>query len=1438
MRTPPAFFTPIRQRALDRWVQLEQDPELAGPWHQLFKQVQSPRHILSELLQNADDAGATEASVRIDQGVFVFAHNGEDFTEEHFASLCRFGYSNKRALHTIGFRGIGFKSTFSLGDRVSLFTPTLAVSFHRARFTQPEWLHHGPSDGRQTLVVVRISDEFRKKEVEKNLQEWIDSPVSLLFFKSIRRIRIGESLIHWESGGTGPIPDSEWMMLQGVESAPYLLVRSQPSRFPDDALTEIRQERMLGDAEETEFPPARVEIVLGAAGRLYVVLPTGVRTNLPFACNAPFIQDPARLKIKDPEISVTNRWLLGRAGRLAARAMQSWLESSLESTEARSRAYDLFPPLESEGHALEDVCARSVRDAFHGALNREKILLTDDGSLLGAKHAVIFPAALSLVWEPGEVVKVLDPLKRPALSKHVSQGNRRKLQSAFLVESLKRAQILKGLMSHSLPRPDTWEQLLALWAWVAPDGTGYFSKQDVAILRIMPVHGKTSLYAARDLVRVGDHRALHSDADWEFLAPFLWVLDKSWVRFLDQRRQSEQASGQAKGARETRDAYEILRRTDLHAASHANRLINQVAVAFFASGLASLEGAKRLAQISAKLDADVTASFHYHTRDGELRGVAQQVVADDDGRLEDLLPAEHRAAHLLHPSYYNGFLSCSRDEWVRWVGKGYSGLLTFVPLKKQEIEVFDRRKLQRVLNERGFDGSLSFAYVTRHFVVEDWDFDEVFLEYWIRLAKEDDSFWAKVVERIFAQDRDFWEGALKAAVVHVATTGTRRPMTDEYIAPSWILRFQNLACLPDTRGFLRKPSELLRRTPDTEALLDVEPFVHGRLDREGTRLLLDLLGVSRTPTGPHRILDRLRSLSGLEEPPVEEVEKWYRRLDQMSETLGTDGFQVLLEAFRTENLILGADGTWQSTLGIFQRADEDDVPGAAVIRPDVRELRLWTRLGVVDRPTAALAIDWLKALPIEEKLTADEFRRARALMGRHPERIWEEAGCWLNLVGELVRTNSLNYSLTMRELVSWHHLHLWVKRQTADLRQISVEVASSESFAGLQPLATVLEERLPMDPVGDGSSSERPWLRVLGQELSRVELETEEETNRVRQRARMLAKTLWVGAAAVELVPYIAGTPAGLARRPGAAWIGETLYVDGLPRAKLARLVPEEIARAFNRSDIKSALDYAFERSPDDVRAYLRENFDLSHAEEEMVERELMTGSEGDSASSASVRNSAAHEPELEPEPSDPGLAESPQSNEPVHATAAGSDTEHADQGAWDGIEPGEIDDQRADGEEVFQSLDSSEDDLASEAEEGRQRRTRASKVPLIERFAEAQGFDKVEEQRYVHADGRWIARVPKGVFPWELCDATGELMRFYWTKDHCLEIAPLEIPAEVWGLIEQRPQVYSLVLADVHGEPVEWPGGRLLVTREDEAITLYPATYRLVYQGGEGSPS
>ena len=161
----------MQEEAKRQWDLLEADPALAGPWRQLFRQVQSPRHVLSELLQNADDAGATIAQVEIINDVFEFTHNGEDFNEESLRSLCRFGFSNKRHLHTIGFRGVGFKSAFSLGPKVKVTTPTLSFEFDHTRFTEPVWLYDCQFSQETTIRVAFGRNLKRKALLTMNLND-------------------------------------------------------------------------------------------------------------------------------------------------------------------------------------------------------------------------------------------------------------------------------------------------------------------------------------------------------------------------------------------------------------------------------------------------------------------------------------------------------------------------------------------------------------------------------------------------------------------------------------------------------------------------------------------------------------------------------------------------------------------------------------------------------------------------------------------------------------------------------------------------------------------------------------------------------------------------------------------------------------------------------------------------------------------------------------------------------------------------------------------------------------------------------------------------------------------------------------------------------------------------------------------------------------------
>ena len=127
-----------------------------------------------------------------------------------------------------------------------------------------------------------------------------------------------------------------------------------------------------------------------------------------------------------------------------------------------------------------------------------------------------------------------------------------------------------------------------------------------------------------------------------------------------------------------------------------------------------------------------------------------------------------------------------------------------------------------------------------------------------------------------------------------------------------------------------------------------------------------------------------------------------------------------------------------------------------------------------------------------------------------------------------------------------------------------------------------------------------------------------------------------------------------------------------------------------------------------------------------------------------------------------------------------------------------------------------------------------ASKPSIIDRFVRAQGFLKDGDDRFYHPDGAWIARISGAPFPWERRTAGGELVRAYWGKDHCLDQEPLQLGADLWGLIDKFPDRYSLVLASTSGDPIEVPGASLRAMVAKGQLTIYPATYRLVAVGSD----
>jgi hypothetical protein len=1385
MSPPPEYFERIREAASKRWDQLELDPDLAGPWHLLFKQVQSPRHILSELLQNADDAGATSTSVQIENGVFIFRHNGEDFVEEHFESLCRFGYSNKRALHTIGFRGIGFKSTFSLGDRVELNTPTLFIAFDSHRFTEPIWLDVALRNDGLTEVRVEIKDKHRQVEVEKNLQEWLNSPVSLLFFKNIRHINIQDNEVQWRIIGPGPVKDTEWVELVNKTEKSYLIARSAFEQFPSDALTEIKQEHMLAMGEDTEFPPCQVEIVLGANGRLFVVLPTGVKTSLPFACNAPFIQDPARLKIKDLETSPTNRWLLERIGRLAASVMLQWLEQNTISIAERSNAYDLLPEIESDDSSLEGICATTVIDNFERFTENQNYLLTSEGDLKPDNQSVIIPNEIIEIWPAKQAVSFLDDLNRPALSHHISKTNRSKLLCREVIEEITKYQVLDTLRSKHLPKPENWYQLLNLWGYVASEITVNRS-YIVDEVHIVPVQGKEMLYAARDVARLGKKKMLQSDEDWHFLSKHLLVLDNEWVRFLSEQHQGVEDNKNDALKKKLELTYDNLQSMGLNSSSTATKVINLAAVEFFGQDEIIISDCVQLTQIAAKIRAKIRDSFQYVTEDEYLRSVANIILFDADGTLEQILPHDWSSNHLLHSDYFKEFKSCTRDDWIEWVNDGRAGIDTFVPLVQNEVRIWRRQNIQHEVNVRGFDRDLSFPFVTSDFIIEDWDFEDNLWVHWQSLSENDDNFWGHLVERILIQSQSFWSKAKGARALQIATTGTKKGITHDPLLPAWILKLREFPCLPDTRGFYRKPAEIFRLTPETESLRDVEAFIDLRYDNESTRDLLILLGVCDTPTGPDRLLDRLRALSKADKPPMYEVDKWYQRLDQMLYNCSTEDFAKIKQVFNDEKIILTESGNWSKLSGVFLFSDEEDVLGAEIIRSSVKDLAIWRQIGVNERPTADLVIKWLKELPTGQMLSKDDLRRVQKILPRHALRIWNECGHWLNLVGKWTPVEDIEYGITMQSLIKWSHLHEWVKQNTADFRNLTGELLQVSPFSEFSTLANQIENRFHQDSSFIGSPGKREWLNRFGEDICRIVLDDKDNTSRIRSLAADMSETVWQKTPGLETIPYIDGIPAGTPTNVDVIWLDKILYFDDIPNAKLARQVPDTLGKMFNRLDITAALNYCYGRNPHDVTEYLEENFNL--------------------------------QPEKETEEKSPLLA----SNNALIQEVRCDDTQ---------IMTSEPEDNNL---SEFKIIDEGTDEIQEIYVEKtiKHPSPKPTKPGIMERFALSQGFEKETENNYFHSNGSRIRKSDNGsIFPWEKLSPTGEVLCKYWPKEHCLQRDPLILNAEVWGKIRQSPDTCAFVLSDLEGKPVELDGNQLENMVKYDRVKLYPATYRIVYK-------
>jgi HSP90 family molecular chaperone len=123
----------------------------------LLGQLYSERtHFIFELIQNAEDAGATELTFELFEDRLEVKHDGRPFTEPDVRGICGVGKSGKSGdLTKIGKFGIGFKSVYAYSK-----SPRVYISASRAtsgRFLQIRWMSRCPGLSSSSLSTMTPS---------------------------------------------------------------------------------------------------------------------------------------------------------------------------------------------------------------------------------------------------------------------------------------------------------------------------------------------------------------------------------------------------------------------------------------------------------------------------------------------------------------------------------------------------------------------------------------------------------------------------------------------------------------------------------------------------------------------------------------------------------------------------------------------------------------------------------------------------------------------------------------------------------------------------------------------------------------------------------------------------------------------------------------------------------------------------------------------------------------------------------------------------------------------------------------------------------------------------------------------------------------------------------------------------------------------------------
>lgn len=372
------------QARRERWVSanLENDFE-RGIWNATVEKYPDPSHFIFELLQNAEDAGASLVRFRLDADRIQFEHDGRPFDRADIEGITGIGNTTKiDDGHKIGCFGIGFKAVYVVTDRPEVHSRIEGQPFAFAieKLVVPRIIatEHCDTTTRIALPLRPDTADIILGRAREGLAA--AGPRALLFLRKIKRLE----WIDGEHQGHAEVTDNA----DGVRSIRSVLPDGSAHRERFLILTravEQREQRKQYEVKAALRMNDGGELVAeDAPTRLMVFFETQEITGLHFLIHGPFQLTDNRANIKLDD--AWNAELIETLANLVADTLPDLRERGM----LKRGVLDLLP------HAGDDLPAifAPIRAIVAKRFSTEPLIPSHAGAFVTAGGAVRGPAEL------------------------------------------------------------------------------------------------------------------------------------------------------------------------------------------------------------------------------------------------------------------------------------------------------------------------------------------------------------------------------------------------------------------------------------------------------------------------------------------------------------------------------------------------------------------------------------------------------------------------------------------------------------------------------------------------------------------------------------------------------------------------------------------------------------------------------------------------------------------------------------------------------------------------------------------------------------------------------------------------------------------------------------------------------------------------------------